>query len=409
MLRRGSHKPIPACEHQSWKTQDEKKSTKGETVTQPEKKEAVRGLQDVIAAETRIGKVDGVNGKLYYAGYDVDDLAEKAWYEEVVFLLWNDRLPTIRELTEFKRELVQEMTLPKEVWEWFKLLPNQLHPMVVLRSAISVLALYDPEPNDNSAMATRRKATRLVAKIPTLIAAMNTSQKGRELLQPVPDASIAFNFLRMFHAKDPSDYNAKTMDLMLVLHADHGFNASTFSARVTASTLADIYGAITSAVATLQGPLHGGANQRVMEMLSDIGSPEDVDEYIDGLIAQGKRIMGFGHRVYQGEDPRTRYLRERANQVCKIDEGCHYTVLSQKIEEKTRKEKGIFPNVDFYSATVQHGLGIPVEYYTTIFAASRIAGWSAHVMEQLADNRLIRPKAQFTGKYPREFKPIDQR
>jgi citrate synthase len=196
---------------------------------------------------------------------------------------------------------------------------------------------------------------------------------------------------------------------MFVLHADHGFNASTFSARVTASTLADIYGAITSAIATLQGPLHGGANQRVMEMLSDIGTPEDVEEYIDGMLARKERIMGFGHRVYKVEDPRAKYLRNASKKLCAIDGQCSYVEMNAIIERKVKKEKGIYPNVDFYSATVQHSLGIPVKYYTTLFAASRIAGWSAHVLEQHADNRLMRPRSLFTGKLPREFVPISKR
>ncbi len=378
-------------------------------MTDKGEKTAVRGLEGVIASETRIGMVDGVNGKLYYAGYEIDELAEQVSFEEVVFLLWHDRLPAEKELLAFRDQLVREMTLPPALQDWFRRIPADLHPMVVLRSAVSDLALFDPEAADNSAAATQRKAIRLVAKIPTIIAGIHRMRQGLDL--PAPDLSqgIAFNFLRMFLGSDPSPYDAETMDLVLVLHADHGFNASTFSARVTASTLADIYGAVTSAIATLQGPLHGGANQRVMEMLTEIGDSGDVADYIDGLLAQGKRIMGFGHRVYKVQDPRARHLRKRAGQVCREDEGCTYFKMSETIEEKTLQEKGIYPNVDFYSATVQHALGIPVAYYTTVFAVSRIAGWSAHVMEQLADNRLIRPRAQFTGKYPRKFTPRSQR
>jgi citrate synthase len=370
---------------------------------------AIRGLEGVIAAETRVGKVDGVNGKLFYAGFDIDDLAEHATFEEVVFLLWNDRLPSQPELEAFRKELVSAMRLPAPLVDWFKRIPEGLHPMVILRSAVSDLALFDPEPDDNSPEATRRKAVRLVGGIPAIIAGIHRFRQGLDLPGPDPEKGIGFNFLRMFNGADPDEYNAKTMDLILVLHADHGFNASTFSARVTASTLADIYGAVTAAIATLQGPLHGGANQRVMEMLTEIGDPADAEEYIEGLISKGQKIMGFGHRVYKVEDPRAKHLRKRAGQVCREDEGCYYFAMSQKIEEKTKKEKGIYPNVDFYSATVQNGLGIPAEFFTTVFAAARIAGWSAHVMEQLADNRLIRPKSEFIGKFPRPWVPISER
>ncbi len=370
---------------------------------------AVRGLEGVIAAETRIGYVDGINGKLYYAGYDIDDLAGKVCYEEVVYLLWNDRLPSTGELKSFRSELVSEMTLPAPLIQWLKRVPKEVHPMVLLRSAVSDLALYDAEAEDNSAAANRRKAARLVAKIPTIIATFHCLQEKGRILQPNSRKGVAENFLRMFLGREITKEEAQAIELMFVLHADHGFNASTFSARVTASTLADIYAAITSAIGTLQGPLHGGANQRVMEMLSDIGKPEDVDEYIDGMLARKERIMGFGHRVYKVEDPRAKYLRNASKKLCARDGQCSYVEMNAVIERKVKKEKGIYPNVDFYSATVQHSLEIPVKYYTTLFAASRIAGWCAHVLEQHADNRLMRPRSLFTGKYPRQFIPISKR
>jgi len=369
----------------------------------------VRGLEGVIAAETRIGYVDGINGKLYYAGYDIDDLAAKAGYEEVVYLLWNDRLPTRKELNSFRKELVAEMILPKPLLQWLKRVPKNVHPMVLLRSAVSDLALYDPEAEDNSAEANRRKAIRLVARIPTIIAAFHRFQQGKNLLDPDPKKGIAENFARMFLGREVSRGEAEAIELMFVLHADHGFNASTFAARVAASTLADIYGAITSAIATLQGSLHGGANQRVMEMLSEIGTLEDAEEYVDGLLARKERVMGFGHRVYKVEDPRAKFLRKASRKLCESEGQCKYLEMNHIIEKKVKKEKGIYPNVDFYSATVQHYLGIPVKFYTTLFAASRIAGWSAHVLEQHADNRLMRPRSQFTGKYPKKFIPISKR
>ena len=371
---------------------------------------AVRGLEDVIAAETRIGYVDGINGKLYYAGYDINDLARHCSYEECVFLLWNDRLPTGQELKAFRDELVAEMHLPRPLIQWFRRVPRGVHPMVMLRSAVSDLALYDKETEDNSEEANRRKAIRLVAKVPAIIAGFYRITNGGSILDADPKRGIAYNFLRMFNGRNPTPKEEEAMELMFVLHADHGFNASTFAARVTASTLADIYAAVTAAIGALKGPLHGGANQRVMEMLENIESTGEVEEYIDGLLKRGERIMGFGHRVYKVEDPRARHLRKYAEALCGADSACHmHYVISRRIEQQVRKAKGIYPNVDFYSATVQHGLGIPVDFYTTVFAASRIAGWTAHVMEQHADNRLMRPRSHFLGQFPRRFVALEKR
>jgi len=369
----------------------------------------VRGLEGVIAGETRVSYVDGINGKLYYAGYDIDEMAEQITYEECVYLLWNDRLPTAKEREAFRQQLIPEMTLPAPLVQWFKRVPPEVHPMVMLRSAVSDLALYDPETEDNSIEANRRKAIRLVARVPAIIGGFYRIHNGKELVPPDTTKGIAFNFLRMFLGRDPDEYEAKAMELIFILHADHEFNASTFAARVTASTLADIYAAVTAAIGALKGPLHGGANQRVMEMLIGIGSPEDADDYIDGLLDKGHRIMGFGHREYKVEDPRAKHLRGYAGRLCSIERGCPYYEISKRIEEKVIKAKGIYPNVDFYSATVQHSIGIPVEYYTTVFAASRIAGWTAHIMEQHADNRLMRPRSLFAGQFPRKFVPIEER
>jgi citrate synthase len=369
----------------------------------------VRGLEDVIAAETRIGYVDGVNGKLYYAGYEISDLAKHCCYEECVYLLWNDRLPTRKELADFRAELIPEMTLPNPLVQWFKRVPKGVHPMVMLRSAVSDLALYDEETEDNSVAANRRKAIRLVARISAIIAGFHRIYNRKPLVEPNLKKGIAYNFLWMFNGRAPTREEEEAMELMYVLHADHGFNASTFAARVTASTLADIYAAITAAIGALKGPLHGGANQRVMEMLQGIESPDEVDAYIDGLLDRGQRIMGFGHRVYKVEDPRARHLRKYSEKLCAKDPSCSYYEISRRVENKVKKARGIYPNVDFYSATVQHALGIPVEYYTTIFAASRIAGWTAHVIEQHADNRLMRPRSLFIGQLNRKVVPIDRR
>jgi len=370
---------------------------------------AVRGLEGVLAGETRVGHVDGANGKLYYAGYDIHDLAKHCCFEECVFLLWNDRLPTRKELEDFRAELIPQMTLPGPLLQWFKRVPRGVHPMVMLRSAVSDLALYDEETEDNSVEANRRKAIRLVARVSAVIAAFHRIYNKKPLLEPDVKKGIAFNFLRMFNGLDPTPEEEEAMELMYVLHAEHEFNASTFAARVTASTLADMYAAVTAAIGALKGPLHGGANQRVMEMLQGIESPDEVDAYIDGLFDRGQRIMGFGHREYKVEDPRARHLRKYAEDLCRKDPACSYYEISRRIEQKVKKAKGIYPNVDFYSATVQHALGIPVEYYTTIFAASRIAGWTAHIMEQHADNRLMRPRSLFVGKLGRKLVPLDRR
>ena len=368
-----------------------------------EREAPVRGLEDVLAAETRICYVDGVNGKLYYAGYDIDDLAKKCCFEEVVYLLWNDELPTKKQLAALRAELIPEMTLPGPLIQWFKRVPKGVHPMVMLRSAVSDLALYDPETEDNSPEANRRKAIRLVSRVSAIIAGFHRVSNKQEVILPDLGKGIAYNFLHMFTGRRPSKEETEAMELMYVLHAEHELNASTFAARVTASTLADMYAAMTAAIGSLIGPLHGGANQKVMEMLSGIEEPADAEAYIDGMLAKGQRIMGFGHRVYKVEDPRTRHLRRYAERLCRKDSGCGYYEISRRIEQKVKKAKGMYPNVDFYSATVQHALGIPVEYYTTIFAASRVAGWTAHIMEQHADNRLMRPRSLYVGKPARKL------
>jgi citrate synthase len=370
---------------------------------------AVRGLQDVIAGETRVGEVDGVNGKLYYAGFDIDELAGRTCFEEIVFLLWRDRLPTRAELEELRASLQAEMSLPAPLVDFLRAAPPGSHPMALLRTGVSMLSLYDPDGRAHDLAANQRKALRLVAKLPTLVAAMHRVRQGQPLVPPAPGSCLAANFLRQFLGREIDPEESDAIELMFILHAEHGFNASTFAARVAASTLADMYAAITAAVCTLEGPLHGGANQRVMEMLTDIGHPEDVDDYLEGMLSRREKVMGFGHREYKVEDPRAKHLRKRAGKVCYRDRECLYFRMSEVVEKKVMEAKGISPNVDFYSATVQQSLGIPVEYFTALFAASRIAGWSAHVLEQLAENRLIRPKSQFVGRYPRAFVPLAER
>ncbi len=368
-----------------------------------------RGMRDVVAAETRISFVDAENNQLYYQGYDVDDLAGRVCHDETVYLIWNGDLPNRRQLQALQRSLVAEMRLPPGIANLLQEVPAQAHPMVVLRSMVSALGMVDPEAEDNSPEANARKQVRVTAWIPTLIAAYHRVRQGLPLLEPDPAQCLSYNFLYMFRGRQPDPEEEKAMDLLLMLHADHGMNASTFAARVTASTLADMYSAIASALATLKGPLHGGANQHVMEMLEDIGHPERVDEFIDTLLDQKKRIMGFGHAVYKGEDPRAKHLRTASEILCRRANQSRFYEMSHRIETLVREKKGIYPNVDFYSASVQHALGIPKDFFTTVFAASRIAGWTEHVLEQYADNRLIRPTSKYIGQYGRKFVPLEER
>ena len=372
-------------------------------------KEFVRGMRDVIAAETRISFVDGENNKLYYQGYDVDELAGRVCHDETVYLIWNGDLPTKRQLREQQQALTAEMRLPPGIVSLLRDLPAHAHPMVVLRSMVSSLGMVDPEAEDNSEEANLRKRVRVTAWIPTLIAAYYRVSRGLPLLEPHPEECLSYNFLYMFRGKEPDAEEHKAMDLLLMLHADHGMNASTFAARVTASTLADIYSATATALATLKGPLHGGANERVMEMLEDIEHPERADEFIDALLNRKQLIMGFGHAVYKGEDPRAKHLRTASEVLCSRAGQERFYEMSHRIETRVREKIGKYPNVDFYSASVQHALGIPKEFFTTVFAASRIAGWTAHVIEQYADNRLIRPNSKYVGQYGRKFTPLEER
>lgn len=372
-------------------------------------KVVIRGLQDVVAAETAISYVDGIRGKLFYQGYDIHDLAEQASYSEVVFLLWEGRLPTRAERDRFRSEIVSEMRLPSQVVEMLKLTPPGSHPMAVLRTAVSMLANFDPDAEDNSPEANRRKAKRLLAQIPTIIADLHRVRSGLPLLSPDPNLDIAANFLYMMIGTPPGKLQRQAMDLIMVLLADHELNASTFTARVIASTLADMHAALAGAIGALKGPLHGGANQRVMEMLMQIPNVDMVRDYIAGMLENKQRIMGFGHRVYRTEDPRTVHLRKYSEMLCELNDQKQLYEISRRVEQAVMEAKGIYPNVDFYLAVVQHALKIPPEYFTAVFAAARTAGWIAHILEQYADNRLIRPTSKYIGELGRQFVPIDQR
>lgn len=370
----------------------------------------LRGLDGVVAAETDISFVDGVHADLYYKGYNIHDIADHTTsYVEVVYLLLNGELPTKKQLKEFRVKVVTEMRIPTQVIKMMEIMPPSSHPMDVLRTAVSALSHFDSDSGDNSPKASRRKGIRLIAQIPALVASLYRIRRKENILSPDPHLNMAKNILYMFHGNVPEETHSRAMDLLLLLHADHGLNASTFSARVTASTQADIHAAVTSALGTLKGPLHGGANERVMKMLIEINNVEEVDEYINSMLAQGQRIMGFGHRIYKNEDPRTRHLRKVSEELSGLSGNRKLYQISHKIENIVLKTKGIYPNVDFYSATVQHALGIPKEFYTAIFASSRISGWVAHILDQYSNNRLIRPTSKYTGEYNKKFVSIPKR
>jgi citrate synthase len=373
------------------------------------RKQPVRGLEGVVAAETTISYVDGQNGKLYYRGYDINELAGKVCYEEVVHLLWFGELPDRERLEDFRSELIAEMRLPNQVDELIRLSPPNANPMVVLRTALSALGMYDPDGGKNSEAANLRKARRVLAQVATIVASLYRIRTGRSIVSADKSMNFATNFLYMFHGHPPRKLDRSVFDTVMVLHADHGLAASTFAARATVSTLAGVHSAITAALASLKGPLHGGANTKVMEMLEKIGGAHRVKSYIDGMLASGERIMGFGHRMYKTEDPRSHHLRKYSEKLCRRAGLEHLFEISHRIEEIVRKRKGICPNVDFYSATVQEALGIPKEYFTCIFSMARTAGWIAHVMEQFRDNRLIRPTTKYIGGFDRKFVPLERR
>ncbi|MBM4112539.1 MAG: citrate synthase [Phycisphaerae bacterium] len=382
------------------------------TATAPNAPILDKGLANTIAAETQMSFIDGSKGVLEYVGYDIDSLARNSTFEEVVFLLWNRRLPKRAELDSFTAELRREYDLPAGAWKLLVEMPRDAAPMHALRTLVSALSLFDAEADDNSPDANRRKAIRLVAKTPALIANFDRHRKGKSLVKPDSTHSIANSFLSMLNGAAPTDAVARALDVCLILHADHGLNASTFAARVTISTLSDLYSAMVTAIGTLKGPLHGGANEEVMVMLNEIESMDRVEPYIRGKLARKDRIMGFGHRVYKALDPRAGYLKTFAKQVAADTGNMHLYEMSTRIEQIMAAEvasKGIYPNVDFYSATTYHSIGIDLDLFTCMFAMSRIAGWSGHCIEQLDGNKLIRPMADYTGPHALRYQPIEKR
>ena len=359
-----------------------------------------KGLANTIAAETQASFIDGAKGVLEYVGYDIDSLARNSTFEETVFLLWNRRLPNAAELAKLSAELRAEYDLPEAVWQMIRETPRTAHPMHMLRTLVSALGMFDREADDNSPEANWRKSVRLLAKTPTIVANFDRHRKGKPLVRPDATMDMATNFLNMLNGARPTVAVAKALDVCLILHADHGLNASTFAARVTISTLSDMYSAITTAIGTLKGPLHGGANEEVMHMLNEIGTMDNVEPYIKERLARKDRIMGFGHRVYKAYDPRAGYLKTFAKQIATDTGNQGLYEMSTKIEDIMKTEvaaKGIYPNVDFFSATTYHSIGIDLDIFTCMFAVSRISGWTAHCMEQLAANRLSRPMAEYTG------------
>jgi len=370
-----------------------------------------RGLEGVIANETRLGDVRGQEGQLIYCGYEINELAGKVSFEEVVYLLWNNRLPKQAELTELKQQLAEERELPAQVIEFIKSSPRTALPIDVLRTAVSMLGLHDPSLLlDDSFGANQRRAIAILAKVSVIVAYFHRARNGLDLPKIRKDLGEAAHFLYLLDGAEPSPKKVETLDVAYVLHAEHGMNASTFSARVTIATLTDIYSAITSAIATLKGPLHGGANEGVIHMLQEIGDPKNVDAYVEKTLTEKKRIMGIGHRVYKVLDPRAPHLQRMAVELSSELGEPKWIAMSERIAAIMKEKKGLYANVDFYSATVYYSLGIPTDLFTPVFAISRTAGWTAHVLEQLSDNRLYRPLSQYVGEpVGRKFVPIDQR
>ena len=360
------------------------------------------GLAGVIAGETAICWVDP-NAGLMYRGYDIHEVAQKASYEEVAYLLLNGELPSTKQLAEFGRQIAAERTLPAPVVEMLRLLPRSTHPMDMLRTGVSMLSAFDPELSDNSHAANIRKSIRLIARVSTLITDGWRISQGEELLPEKPDLTQAGNFFYKLSGNVPQDWQIRMLDTIFILYADHEFNASTFAARVTASTLAGIYAAVTSAVGTLKGPLHGGANEESMKMLEEIGTPDRAEAWLKEKLTANEKIMGFGHRVYKKGDSRVPLMREIGRDLGKRTGKDQWIPICEKLEETMEREKHLCANVDLYAAPVLWMLGFPPELDTPIFAASRVAGWCAHVTEQHDNNRLIRPRSLYVGPKMRPY------
>jgi 2-methylcitrate synthase len=369
----------------------------------------IRGLEGVVAATTRLCDLDGVNGRLAYQGYAIEDLARHASFEEVVWLLWQGELPREADLATFRKELAEAAPLPADAVKALKLLPKTMHPMRMLQMGVALLGGLDPDAEDNSPDANRRKATRLVARVSSLTTAFHRIRNGRRPIAPRPDLSHAANFLYTLSGRKPRVVPARAFDAALVLYAEHELNASTFTARVVASTLSDMHSAVSAAIGALKGSLHGGAGEAVMKTLEEIGQPENADAFTRQALADKRRLMGFGHRVYKAGDPRAKILRTLATKACRNSAEPVWFETALKLHEAVNREKGLIPNVDFYSAPLFKALGIPVDLFVPVIAVSRIAGWTANLLEQYQDNRLIRPRADYAGPAARGFRPLSER
>lgn len=377
--------------------------------TATETNAATAGLRGVVAAQSAIGDVNGDEGKLIYQGYDIHDLAENSTFEEVIFLLWNERLPKVDELEELKSKIRANYEVPAEVIEAMKMYPKEADPMDVLRTSVSSLDFYDIEGHGTDREHAVKAAIKITGQIGTLAAAWDRIRNGKEVVAPDKNLCIAENFLYMLRGEKADADEARMFDIALILHADHELNASTFTTRVVAGTLADMYGAVTAGIAALAGPLHGGANTNVMKMLIEIDDPAKIDAWVDTALAEKRKIMGIGHAVYKTEDPRATWLRKFSKQMADKKGVTKWYEMSERIEKLMLEKKGMYPNVDFYSASTYYLMDIPLDIYTPIFAVSRISGWTGHILEQYGNNKLIRPRAEYIGKRDQKYTPIEER
>ena len=381
----------------------------GSTTDRPE---IVKGLEDVYVKESRICLVDGEKGRLVYVGYDIRDLAEHSTFEETCFLLWHLRLPRPDEMETTRRAIAEERKLPKEIYALLKRLSKTTVPIDALRTAVSALAAYDPELGDDTKDANLRKALRLTAKVATIVAAFHRIREGKRPVPPDAELGHAEDFLRMLTGKAPEPLDKKIMDVALIMHADHSLNASTFAATVAASTLADVYSTVVAGIATLKGPLHGGANEQAVKVLLKIGSPANAEAYVEKALARKEKLPGFGHRVYKNFDPRALILRDYARQLAQ--RGGDMTLFDtatavQDVMLRELQEKRIYPNVDFYSGVTYYLMGLPPDVFTPVFAVSRVSGWTAHVIEYWQSNRIMRPLDLYVGPMEATYVPVDRR
>jgi citrate synthase len=373
---------------------------------------ASKGLEGVVAAETKLSFIDGEKGVLEYIGIPIGELATHSTFEETVYLLWNGRLPSKSELAGFQDQLRAQYELPEGFEQRLLSLPKTAKPMHMIRTMVSALSMHDANPDANDQASLRAKALGILARVPTILAYFHRYRSGQPLVRPDRSLSIAENFLTMLNGTRPTSTMARAMDVCLILHADHGLNNSTFSARVVISTQSDMYSAMTAAIGSLKGPLHGGANEGVMVMLNEIPTVNDAEKYVKDKLSRKDKIMGFGHRVYKSYDPRAKHLQVLARQLATDTGNSALYEKSTRIEEVMAREvaaKGIYPNVDFYSATTYHCIGLPLDLFTPVFVIARVGGWAAHVLEQMSDNRLFRPDVDYRGPHGVAYTPIDKR